>query len=250
MIESGFFNAVNGDRTYNADDFNEFFNGILSDNGVYKKYGDGLQVVAGSGMSVNISTGRARIQKHFVNVPSVENVTLQASSMTLNRYDAIVLRYDQQGRTITATVVTGTPASSPVKPAITRNANTYDICLAYVYVPANSSSVSNSNITDTREDTAVCGYCKLQIDTVNAGIREYTNVVSISTATATVNIGISEYDADNDVLFADINGLLLVQDVDYTVSGTGSAAKLNLTSQIKAGNVIGFRVIKSVIEVL
>lgn len=250
MYQYGFFNAVDGDRTYNADDFNEFFNGILTDNGVYKKSGDGLEVVPGSGMNVNISTGRCRIQQHFIAVTAVENVTLQPSSMTLNRYDAVVLRYNQQNRTITPTVITGTPASSPTRPSITRDANTYDMCLAYVYVPANSSSVSTSNITDTREDDGVCGYCKLQIDAINAGIREYRNVVNVSANTQTINIGISEFDNSNDIVLANINGISLVRDTDYTISGTGSTAVANFTSAVKAGNTVEFIVIKSIIEVL
>lgn len=250
MIQSGFFNAVDGDRTYNADDFNEFFNGILTDNGVYKKSGNALEVVPGTGMSVNISTGRCRIQQHFVAVSAVENLTLEASSMTLNRYDAIVLRYNQEERTITAQVITGTPASSPSKPSISRNANTYDMCLAYVYVPANSSSVSADNITDTRDDDGVCGYCKLQIDAINAGIKEYINVIDLTSNITSVNIGIPEFDSENDIIFANINGILFIRGDDYTISGTGSQAVANFNSTIKSGNTIEFRVIKSIIEVL
>lgn len=250
MLQSGFFNAENGDRTYNADDFNEFFSGIITDNGVYKNSGNGLQVTPGSGMSVNITTGRCRIQRHFVSVSAAENLTLSASPMTLNRYDAIVLRYDAQNRQITAQVITGTPAASPTKPSIIRTVNTYDMCLAYVYVPAGSSSVSASNITDTRDDSAVCGFAKLQIDAINAGIQEYRNVIDVSTATSSINIGIPEFDSANDILWANINGILFVQGTDYTVSGTGSAAVANFTSQVRAGNTVEFRVIKSVIQIL
>lgn len=250
MLQSGFFNAHNGDRTYNADDFNEFFNGILTDNGVYKKSGNGLQVVPGSGMSVNITTGRCRIQQHFVAVSAAENVALAASSLTLNRYDAIVLRYDAQNRQITAEAITGTPASSPVKPSIMRTVNTYDMCLAYVYVPAGSSTVSTGNIEDTREDNGVCGFAKLQIDAINAGIREYRNVINVDSNTSSINIGIPEFDSANDLLSANINGVLFVQGTDYTVSGSGSQAVANFTSQVRAGNTVEFKVIKSVIEVL
>lgn len=250
MIEYGFFNAVNGDRTYNADSFNEFFNGILTETGVYKKSGDALKVIPYSGMKVAIGTGKARINSHWVNVPNVEAVTLTESDLTLNRYDAIVLRYNSEERSINLMTIEGTAATSPNKPSIMRTASTYDICLAYVYVPAGATSITVSNITDTRDDTDVCGYVKLQIDAINAGIKQYRNVVDITSEVTQITIGIPQYDSANDLLFANINGVMFVEGEDYTVSGTGSSAKIVLNTSIKADNVVEFRVIKSVIEVL
>ena len=250
MIEYGFFNAVDGDRKYNADSFNEFFNGILSDTGVYKKSGNGLEVVPGDGLAVKVQTGKGRIKQHFVNVSSDESITLNASDIALNRYDAIVFRLDLSARTITLKAITGTAATTPTKPTISRNANTYDICIAYVYVAAGATSLTQANIEDTRDDTDLCGYVKLQIDSINAGIKEYRNVVNITSETTQINIGIPQYDSANDLLFSNINGVMFVQGVDYTVSGTGSAAKIVLNTSIKADNTVEFRVIKSIIEVL
>lgn len=251
MIEYGFFNAVDGDRLYNADSFNEFFNGILSDTGVYKKSGGGLAVIpASSGLSVKVQTGKARIKQHFVNVKSDETLELAASDIALNRYDAVVLRLDYSARTITLQVITGTNATTPTKPAIKRNENTYDICIAYIYVPAGATSVAANNIEDVRDDNDLCGYVKMQIDAINAGIREYRNVVNITSEVTQISIGIPQFDAENDLLYSNINGVMFVQGVDYTVSGTGSSAKIVLNTSIKADNVVEFRVIKSIIEVL
>lgn len=250
MIECGFFNAVNDDRKYNADSFNEFFDGILSDTGIYKKSGNRLKVISNEGMTVTISTGKGRINSHWVNIPATENVTLAESNMTQNRYDAIVLRHNVENRSITAHVIQGTPAITPTKPSIMRTVSTYDICLAYVYVGAGVTSITQADIIDTREDTDLCGYVKLQIDSINAGIREYRNVIRTSSEVSEIAIGISEFDADNDLLFSNINGVMFVRDVDYVVSGTGSSAKIKLVNSIMADNDVEFRVIKAVLEVL
>ena len=37
MIKTGFFNSINGDRGYNADDMSDYFKGLLTD-GVFKNY--------------------------------------------------------------------------------------------------------------------------------------------------------------------------------------------------------------------
>ena len=249
MIECGFFGAVNNDRTYNEDSFNEFFSGILSESGIYKKSGAGLQVSAGQGLSINVPTGKARICNIFVKVKSTENVELQVSDIANSRYDAIVLRYNKDEREITLQALAGIPSSSPQKPEITRNENIFDICLAYVYVAAGATSIDTDNITDTREDKAICGYVELQIDGINAGIKEYKNAFELTTEANQINVGIAEYDADNDVFMASINGIMLVENIDYTISGTGSMAKVNFTNMLDSGNMIEFKVLKAIVEV-
>ena len=44
MIKTGFFNSINGDRGYNADDICNFFQGLVED-GVFKNYLEGLEVL-------------------------------------------------------------------------------------------------------------------------------------------------------------------------------------------------------------
>lgn len=250
MIEYGFFNAVDGDRTYNADSFNEFFNGILTDTGVYKKSGGALSVVPSTGLAVKVQTGRGRINQHWFVVGSDEIVTLDPADVALGRYDAIVFRLDSDARTITLTTIKGTPSASPTKPSIKRTENLYDICVAYVYVAAGATSIAQSAIEDTRDDTDLCSFVKLQIDSINAGVKEYRNIVTTTSEVTEISIGIPEFDAENDLLFSNVNGIMFVQGSDYTVSGTGSSAKMVLTNSVRANNTVEFRVIKAVLEVL
>lgn len=82
---------------------------------------------------------------------------------------------------------------------------------------------------------------------VNTSLHEYKNVVTTSAEVSEIAIGISEFDATQDILYANINGVQFVENVDYTISGTGATAKLMLTNSIRANNTVEFRVLKSVI---
>lgn len=249
MLEYGFFNAVDGSPSYNADDFNNFFAGILSDTGIYKKSGGAFEVTAGGGMSVNVATGRGRINNHWISLSGTETLTIETADSN-PRYDAITIKHTKSNDTMALTVKKGTASSSPTKPSILNDETAQEICLAYVYVPASATEITSSNIEDTRSDVALCGYVTMNIDAVNAGIRQYRNIVTTTEAVTELEIGIPEYDAENDLLFTNINGIMFVESEDYVVNGTGSAAKIETANTIRADNVIEFRVIKSVIEVL
>ena len=64
-IKSGFFNSLNHDRMYDADDMNAIFDGIITD-GVFGNIGNRFIVTPGSGMTINIGTGKARLHQIFV----------------------------------------------------------------------------------------------------------------------------------------------------------------------------------------
>ena len=82
----------------------------------------------------------------------------------LDRIDTVVVRRDVNTRDIHAMVVAGTPAITPVAPAYIRDAETYDLCLYYVRVPAGATAITSSMITDKRADSDLCGYvyCKFK----------------------------------------------------------------------------------------
>ena len=43
MIKTGFFNSINSDRGYNADDISDYFKGLITD-GVFKNYLEDLSL--------------------------------------------------------------------------------------------------------------------------------------------------------------------------------------------------------------
>ena len=153
-VTYGFFNSVNGDRKYNADQMSEYFRGIVSP-GVFQHLDSGLAVSAGTGLAVSVAAGRAIIQDRWIQNSAALNLTISAASESYGRKDAVVIRLDKSSRAISITVKTGTPAASPAAPEMTRSGGVYEMALAYVNVAAGATSVT---VTDKRSDSAVCGW--------------------------------------------------------------------------------------------
>lgn len=165
-ITYGFFNSLNGDRKYNADQMSEYFKGLIGD-GVFESVGGALQVLASSGMTINVSSGRMVIDCKWLDNDSTYSITINQAHVTLNRYTAIVAQLDRSNRLMQIYAKDGTPASTPTHPTLQDDGIITELCLAYVYVPAGATSISQSNISDTRPDHAVCGWVTGLIDQVD-----------------------------------------------------------------------------------
>nr|DAF77295.1 MAG TPA: Receptor Binding Protein [Caudoviricetes sp.] len=171
-ITYGFFNALQQsdgtyDRVYNSDQISNMFEGLISD-GVYESVGNALIVKASSGLTVQVGTGRMIISGKWLKNDATVDITLAASHLTLNRWSAIVCRLDATNRVMTIVEKAGSPATNPTKPTMTNSSTIKEKCLAYVYVKAGATSVSQSDITDSRADTSVCGWVTgliTQVDT-------------------------------------------------------------------------------------
>lgn len=152
-IKSGFFNASNHDRMYNAEDFGDVLSMAITD-GVDNVYLDKMIVTAGSGLTVNVGTGRAFFNGHYVINDSAYNLSLEAASTNLSRIDAIII--DVKGadayREVTLDVIKGTASSSPVKPTLIKNDSQkrWQYALAYVTIPSGAVNVLAANIEDVR----------------------------------------------------------------------------------------------------
>lgn len=143
----GFYNAIDHDRSYSAEDFGQMFDGLITD-GIYSSIGGALAVVAGSGLSVNVRPGRAWFN-HTWNVNTADfPIQLDYADLLLPRIDAIVLEIDTRAvvRANSLKRVTGTPATNPVKPTLTKSDGLYQYPLAYVRIPQNSTNVEAANI--------------------------------------------------------------------------------------------------------
>lgn len=279
-IKYGFFNSVNGDRVYNAEDVGRYLHGIVSD-GVYQDDTGRMQVIASSGMTVAVQAGRAMLSYHYMENDSAYSVTLDIGT-TLPRIDLIVLRLDLTNRNISIAVKKGTPAASPSIPILSRQSTVYELALAAITVAANATSITQANIQDLRPNSAYCGWVTgvvQQLDTstlfsqweaayaaqyeqletefqnwfdtlsgqltVDTYIQEYKRRYTTSANDQNITIGIPEYDAGKDVLFANINGVVFSETEDYTIEGTGESAVFKLVRPVSAGNTIEFRVLKS-----
>ncbi|QOK28069.1 hypothetical protein IIE26_05215 [Cytobacillus oceanisediminis] len=155
-IKSGFFNSVGGDRIYKADFFAEYFASFIA-NGVFPNPSTGLQVMANTGMTVNIKAGKAWIKGYYFANDADYTLQLDVADGVLKRIDRIGLRLDFSSREISPVIIKGVFASSPVAPALQRDADAYEIALADVYINNGTISISQVNITDQRLNTSLCG---------------------------------------------------------------------------------------------
>lgn len=273
-VNSYFFNAVLNDgvydRIYNAEDMTSYLANIVGD-GVFPDPSTQLQVRAGSGMNVIVAAGSGWINGHkLVNTADL-TLAVSAADVVLNRIDAVIFFVDHTQRTMGISVKTGTLSATPLAPAMTRTAQRWELCLAQINVPKQSSAITAAQITDTRGNSNLCGYVQgliQQIDTTTlwqqqqamfsdwfsavqsqfqAG-KQFKKLEGIYTTQAanesnfTVTNFVPSYSFAYDILEVYINGLHLTGN-DYTlVNGT-----VVLETPIQeAGAVVDFVVYKSV----
>ena len=293
-ITSGFFNSVNGDRLYNAEQMTLYFEGLIS-NGIYEDVGEKFHVTAGEGMSVIVGTGRAMIKSRWVKNDAPITLQIDAADTSMNRYDVIFLRYNAITREIGLVLVKGENSSGvPDSPHYIRTNDIYDLQLAVIKVMNNTTAITQDMIVDYRM-SALCGFVTgliNQVDTstlynqwqtayenyfnatttaidayfetkkeeyetwfasltqelrVDTTLHQFYNSVSVSGTTSEIMVGINDYDSNADLLLAFANGVYLVGGIDYTITGTGAAAKINLRKPLVGANLVNFIAVKSVI---
>lgn len=174
---SGFFNAemVEGDgsttydRIYYADQFAYYFSKFIS-NGVYIDPATQLKVTSKGELKLNVAVGDAFINGYWYRNDENFELQLAQANGSLPRIDRIVLRWDSLTRYINLAILQGNPAATPSAKNLTRNADTWELGLADVYIERGVLSISDANITDLRPDRTYCGYVAgvvNQIDTTN-----------------------------------------------------------------------------------
>ena len=146
-IKSGFFNSLNHDRVYDADDINSIFDGIITD-GVFGNIGSKFNVTPGSGMTVNVGTGKARFHQIFVENDANLVLQVSQSDVLLNRIDAVVIRVDRtmNGRIGNIVIVKGSPSQNPAAPTLSNDNQIWDMPIAYINVKANVNKINSSDI--------------------------------------------------------------------------------------------------------
>lgn len=156
--KSSFFNSVDHDRQYKAEDWAEYFAEFIG-NGIFPNPGVGLSVTAsGTDMALTISTGSAYINGYrYANTSDALTVTLETAPAALKRIDRVVVRWDRSTRSIYAAISKGTESTSPSPPTLLRNADKWELCLATVAVGAGATYIEQTSVTDTRMDSDVCG---------------------------------------------------------------------------------------------
>lgn len=172
-IKGYFFNAVQSggvyDRIYNAEDVTSYLSNLVS-NGVFADPAYQLQVRASSGMQVIVNEGEGWINGHKIVNTEDMILSVDSSDILLNRKDRVICYLDLSTREMGIEVKKGTPSSTPSAPALTRNSERYELGLAIIKVNHGISSITNSMISDSRPNSAVCGFVRglvEQVDTEN-----------------------------------------------------------------------------------
>lgn len=155
-VNAGFFDAINEDRTYSAEDMNRPYRRLLS-NGVFAtpkgEASDDLQVFSGNnGMNVIVSAGNAIIGDKWFENPSDLIITISQNSEVLSRIDSIVAQVDktQAGRIGNIVYRQGVASINPVHPEINTEENIFELRLADIIISPSCVKITQDLITDCR----------------------------------------------------------------------------------------------------
>ena len=146
-VTSGFFNSVNGDRKYDAQQMSSIFDGIIND-GVFASIGTAFSVQATTGNTVTVGTGRAWFDHAWLLNDSTLPIELDDAEVLLDRIDAIVIEinHSETVRAGSIKVINGTPSSTPANPTMTHTDYINQYPIAYIMRSANSSAITQANI--------------------------------------------------------------------------------------------------------
>ena len=275
-ITYGFFNSVDGDRKYNAEQMATYFDGLVSD-GIFQSVGKKFSVTAGAGLTVNVDTGRALIECHWLKNDNVLTISLDNADVQNDRKDLIVIKLDYTARTMGIEYISGAES--------VKNTETVKyLTLARITIPAGATAITQANIKDYR-GSALCpwvtGLVK-QVDTADLFTQyetAYEEMVQQMinwwadrrnafdtwfnnlTSTLNVNLNLTKQEfsyttteeTDNiplvsgyqttDILLVHVNGVLFVEGTEYTIE----AENIKLAKTITAGNTVTQILIKSII---
>lgn len=274
-FQCGFFNSVNGDRKYTAEQMNNPYKGIVS-NGVLAKTEDSnaFQVLAVTGLDIVIKEGYGIFADKWAILDADLPMTIPTPNVSYTRIDSVIVRVDTSDdiRAGSIEYVQGTASEVPAPPALTRTNTVKEYRLANITVGPNTLEITQVEIEDTRP-TAECGFVSnlLQNSDISAlylnweaqfckwfnnlkanltaitAIQDFTSYYISSEENETViPINIERYNTELDILHVYINGMILVPTIDYTINGYES---ITLTKPIDAGTKIMFIVYKTIDDI-
>lgn len=155
-VNCGFFDAINNDRLYTADQMNLPYKRVIA-NGVFATPegtpSTDLQVSApGGGMSITVQPGEGIFAHKWYNNPAGLSITVPPNTGTLQRIDSVIVQVDERisGRVGNIVYRTGTPANPPQPPEINTTDGVTEYRLANVSVPAGATAIDASMVNDLR----------------------------------------------------------------------------------------------------
>ena len=197
-------------------------------------------------LPVAVQPGKAYFSNgKWVTNPYAHNVFLEAPAMTLPRIDRIILKCDRtyDERNVSIVVKTGVPDPDPVPPELISTEDIEEMSLCQVYLDPGVTAITQDKIIDERPDNSVCGFVHQLFDQVSTEelfdqydaafenwfkniketvatttlIRQYSsNYKTTAQDQTNIPINIAQFSLNIDVLNVYINGVRLINGVDYT----------------------------------
>ncbi|MGM2633939.1 hypothetical protein [Bacillus cereus group sp. Bce040] len=231
MEKFSFFNSINGDRRYKAEDWANYFNKFIT-NGYFPNIASNLQVIAsGTNMKVTLRAGAAWINGYMYQNTMDFDLTIQTADAVNSRKDRVVLRLDHEKREIKAYVKKGTPSSSPVAPVLQRDADAYELAVAEVLVRNGVVVITQEAVTDVRLNKDLCGVVNslLQADTTMIFNQYWDWFVRTK----------QKYDEDNTTIMSDFRKFMEDEKKRYNTEFTTWFQNLkNILDTNTAGNLL------------
>lgn len=152
----------NADEYIGAEEVMRWLHGRTS--GVYGANGNAAVTAVPNSMNVSVSAGIGWLTDADGNgivwwSSSATALSIDAAHSTLNRIDRIIVEWyvGDYSTKPEIKVLKGANASTPTAPALTNNSLYRQLSLAQVSVPAGTTELTDSLITDERTDPSVCG---------------------------------------------------------------------------------------------
>lgn len=164
MIECGFFNSINGDREYSADQMTRPYE-LLVSNGVFATPkgvpSDYLQVYANGGFNIVVKAGRGIFKNKWLINDSDMLLTVDGPEIS-NRIDSVIVRINTgndglDSRSGTITIKKGKEAPTPTAPVMERSVDVHEYRLADITIGAEVTEILPANVKDCRA-SADCGF--------------------------------------------------------------------------------------------
>ena len=150
LISGGFFDSVDSDRLYSADDMNIPYKDLVND-GIYKESDGttpGFAVTASGNMNVLVAPGRALIGGKWGVNKEVQTIEIAGNTGGTARIDSIILQCDTNLDVRAVQLVYR--QGEGTAPALLTSDGITEFRLADIRVPASASAISSGNITDMR----------------------------------------------------------------------------------------------------
>lgn len=175
-ITGGFFDSVNQDRTYSAEQMNMPYKKIVTD-GIFPDKNGGASedfiVRPDEGMYVSVGIGNALVGGKWAELDSLTVLRVPSNTSAYSRIDSIILRADTSlsVRAVCIVYRQGTEAASPTAPALESSEYVTELRLADITVAAGVSTITAANITDQR-GTEECPWVAGAIPPTQAQVSE------------------------------------------------------------------------------